>query len=138
METFWFAFDKWWNGGWFQLVKKLCIDRRRWWHNVSFAFIITSTKLYLLVVRLPVNDNIKFLEHLKQGFKKTISWNKCRSEIATQTKNNLDYLIDPTFRKISRLFAISFKNIDNKCYMQLVEMKISVHWLKLNHFIISQ
>ena len=44
-------------------------------------------------------DNIKFLENIKQGFKRTIYWNKYRSEITTQTKNNnLDYLTDPTFK----------------------------------------
>ena len=41
------------------------------------------------------NDNIKFLENIKLGFKTTISWNKYRSEITKQPKNNnLDYLID--------------------------------------------
>ena len=36
------------------------------------------------------------------------------SEIKTQPKNyNLDYLIDPTFRNINTLFAISFKNVNN-------------------------
>ena len=65
-----------------------------------------------------------------QGFKSTISWNKYRSEITTQpTSNNLDYLTDPTFRNINRLFVFSFKSGDNdttrgfldKCYMPLVE-----------------
>ena len=33
-------------------------------------FFITSTKLYVVVVTLSINDNIKFLENMKQGFKK--------------------------------------------------------------------
>ena len=38
-------------------------------------------------------------------------WNKYRSEITTQCKsNNLDHLIDPTFRHSNRLFVLSFKN----------------------------
>ena len=50
----------------------------------------------------------------------------------TQPKNNnLDYMIDPTFRNINRLFVFSFKNGDNdltknsfdKDYMPLVEVK---------------
>ena len=54
--------------------------------------VITSTKLYVLVVTLSINDNIKHLENIKQGlFKRTISLNKYRSEI-TQPKNN-NYLI---------------------------------------------
>ena len=61
-------------------------------------FQMNNAKLYAPVVTLSINYNIKFVENIKQGFK-TISWNKNRSEI-TQTKNNLDYLIDPIFRNI--------------------------------------
>ena len=67
--------------------------------------MITSTKLYVPVVTVSINDNIKFLENLKQGF------SKYRFEITTQAENNnLDYLIDPTFRNINRLLVLSFKN----------------------------
>ena len=63
---------------------------------------------------MSINDNIKFLENIKQGFKRTISWNKYKSEITTQPKNNsLDYLIDPTFRNINRLPVFLLKNGDN-------------------------
>ena len=59
---------------------------------------------------MSIKDNTKFLENIKQGFKRTISWSKYRSEITTQPKNNdLDYLIGPTFRNTSRLFVLSFK-----------------------------
>ena len=94
--------------------------------------MITSSKLYVPVVTLSINDNINFLENIKQGFKRTISWNKYRSEITTQPKNNdLDYLIDPTFRNIDRVYVLSFKNGNNdptrdsfvKYYMPLVEIK---------------
>ena len=87
-----------------------------------------TLNIYVPVVSLPTNDNISFLENIKQGFRK-ISWNKYRSEITTQTKNNnLDYLIDLTFRNINRLFILSFKNGSNdptrnsfdKCYMPSV------------------
>ena len=44
-------------------------------------FMITSTKLYVSVVTLSINDNIKFLENIKQELKRTFSWNKYRSEI---------------------------------------------------------
>ena len=76
--------------------------------------MITSTKLYVPVITLSIKDNIKFWENIKQGFKRTISWNKYRSEITTQPKNNIwDYLTDPTFRNIKRLFLLSFKNCSN-------------------------
>ena len=38
---------------------------------------------------LSINDNIKFLENKEQGFERTIYWNKYRSEITTQPKNNM-------------------------------------------------
>ena len=89
-------------------------------------------KSYVPVVTLSINDNINFLENIKQGFKRTISWNTYRCEIRTQTKNNnLDYLIDLTIRSINRLFVLSFKNGNDdptrnsfdKYYMSLVEIK---------------
>ena len=81
---------------------------------------------------MSINDNIKFLENLNQGFKRTVYLNKYRPEISTQPdNNNLDYIINPTFKHISRLFVQLFKIGDNeltrgsfdKYYMSLVEIK---------------
>ena len=104
-------------------------------HNNNIAdidFKITGTKRYVPIVILFINDNIKFLENLNQGFKRTVYLNKYRPEISTQPdNNNLDYIIDPTFKHISRLFVQLFKIGDNeltrgsfdKYYMSLVEIK---------------
>ena len=71
--------------------------------TTSQTFQINSTKPYVPVVSLSISYSIKFLENLKQLFKRTISWNKCTSEITTQPKNNnLDCMIDPIFRNINR------------------------------------
>ena len=109
-----------------------CVLIEQYDHMISLSCTITSTKPYVSVVTLSVNDNIKFLENIKQGFKRTISWNKYRSEITTQPNNsNLDYLIDPTLWNINRLFLISFKFGKNdptrnslvKYYIPLAEIK---------------
>ena len=72
--------------------------------------MITSTKLYVQVATFSNNGSTNFLETIKQGFKRTIPWNKFRSEITTQTKStNLHYLADPTFRNLNRLIVLSFK-----------------------------
>ena len=42
-------------------------------------FEITGTKLYVPVVILSKENDIKLLEQLKLGFKRTIKWNKYRS-----------------------------------------------------------
>ena len=93
---------------------------------------INSTKLYVSVVALSINDNIKFLGYLKQEFKRTVSRNKYRSEITVQPKSNdLDYMIHPTYRNIKRLVVLSFKNSVNdpirssfdEYFTSLVEIK---------------
>ena len=67
------------------------------------TFKITDTKLYVPVVTLSTEDDNRLLDQLKTGFKRTIKWNKYRSEMITQAKtDNLNYLIDPTFNKFNR------------------------------------
>ena len=79
------------------------------------TFKITDTKLYLPVVTLSTEDDNKLSEQLKTGFKRTIKWNKYRSEMSNQTKtNNLNCLIDPAFSKVNRLFVLSFENGDDR------------------------
>ena len=69
--------------------------------NSNATFKLNSTKIYVPVATLFINDSIKFLENIKQGFKRTLSWNKYRSEITAQPKkSNLDYMIDPTIMNI--------------------------------------
>ena len=69
------------------------------------------------------------MEQLKSGFKRTIKWNKCRSEMTNQTKtDHLNHLIDPTFIKINKLFFLSFENEEDrisfsKYYVPKVEIK---------------
>ena len=51
----------------------------------------------------------KPLEQLKLEFKRTVKWNKYRSQMTIQPQyNNLNYLIDLTFTKVNRLFVLSF------------------------------
>ena len=72
-------------------------------------FQITDTKLYVLLVTLSKENEIKPLEQLKSGFKRTIKWKKYRSQMTVQPKNNnLNYLIDPTFTNVNRLFVLPF------------------------------
>ena len=64
----------------------------------GLEFQITDTELYVPLVTLSNENDTKPLEQLKSGFKRTIKWNKYRSQITVQPQNNnLNYLIDPTF-----------------------------------------
>ena len=95
----------------------------------SAAFKIKECKLYVPVVTLSADNDNKLLEQLKTGFKRTIKWNKYRSKMSNQTKNNnLNHLIDPTFTNVNRLFVLTFENEDDrtsfsKYYVPKVEMK---------------
>ena len=66
-------------------------------NRTNATFKITNTKLYVSAVTLSTEDDNKFLEELKTGFRRPFKWNKYRSEKSNQAKtNNLNYLIDPT------------------------------------------
>ena len=72
-------------------------------------FQITDKKLYVPVVTLSKENDVRLLEQLKSGFKRTIKLNKYRLQINIQPKNNsFNYLIDPTFTNVDRLFVWSF------------------------------
>ena len=77
----------------------------------SAVFKIKDIKLYVPVVTLSAENDNELIEQLKAEFKRTIKWNKYRSQMSNQTKNNnLHYLIDPTFTNVNRLFVLTFEN----------------------------
>ena len=72
------------------------------------TFSITDAKLYVPVVTLSTQDNAKLFEQLKSGFKRTINWNKYQTKVSTERINRyLDFLIDPSFQGVNRLFVLS-------------------------------
>ena len=78
----------------------------------GLEFEIKDTKLYVSVVTLSKENDIKPLEQLKSGFKRTIKWSKYRSQMTIQPQNkNLNYLVDPTFFNVNRLFVFPFERI---------------------------
>ena len=82
-------------------------------------FEITDCKLHVPVVTLSAENDNKLLEQLKSGFRRSIKWNKYMSQMSNQNKNNnLNYLIDPTFSNVNRLFVLSSENEDDRtsCY----------------------
>ena len=77
-------------------------------------FEITDTKLYVPIVTLSKENDTKLIEQLKSGFKRTIKWNKYRSQMIVQPQNNnFNYLIDPTFTNVNTLFVLSFSRNNN-------------------------
>ena len=67
---------------------------------------ITKCELYVPVVTLSKDDEVKLLTDLKSGFKREITWNKYRSQMTMEAaNNNLNILVDPTFTNVNRLFV---------------------------------
>ena len=69
-----------------------------------------DTKIYAPVVMLSTQNTIKLLKQLECSFKKAIYWNKHHSKKTNEAKNRyLDFLIDPSFQRVNRLFVLSFE-----------------------------
>ena len=52
-------------------------------------FEIADIKLYVPLVTLSKENDKKLLEQLKSGFKRTLKWNKYRSQMTVQSNSNL-------------------------------------------------
>ena len=92
------------------------------------TFAIIDCKLYVPVVTLSKDDEIKLLTSLKSGFKREIIWNKYRSQMTTEeVNNNLNILIDPTFTNVNRLFVLAYQTADDReSYSQFYLPKVMV------------
>ena len=90
---------------------------------------ITDTKLYVPVVTLSTQENTKFLQQLKSGFKRVINWNKYLSKPELLAQNpNLNHLVEPSFQGVNRLFVLAFENDNHRIstkryYLPIVEIK---------------
>ena len=93
------------------------------------TFAITDTKLYVPVVTLSTQENTKFLQQLKSGFKRVINWNKYLSKPELLAQNpNLNHLVEPSFQGVSRLFVLAFEDdaqriAHNSYYLPTLEIK---------------
>ena len=97
--------------------------------NQNATFAITDTKLYFPVVTLSTQENTKFLQQLKSGFKRVINWNKYLSKPELLARNpSLNHLVEPSFQGVNRLFVLAFENdnhrtSDERYYLPTVEIK---------------
>ena len=97
--------------------------------NQNATFAITDTKLYVPVVTLSTQENTKFLQQLKSGFKRVINWNKYLSKPELLAQNpNLNHLVEPSFQGVNRLFVLAFENdndrtSDDRYYLPTVKIK---------------
>ena len=97
--------------------------------NQNATFAITDTKISVPVVNLSTQENTKFFQQLKSGFKRVINWNKYLSKPELLAQNpNLNHLVEPSFQGVNRLFVLAFENDDDRTscdeyYLPRVEIK---------------
>ena len=77
----------------------------------DLKFNITECKLYVPVVTLHEKYENKLFENLKTGIDINYEWTRYRTQVINQTAtNNLNFLVDPTFNNVNRLFVLAFPN----------------------------
>ena len=110
------------------MVRKLCYNFTDVANQVP-TFTITESNLYIPIVTLSSQGNSKLLSQLKNGFKKTITWNKylAKPELLAQNANS-NHLIEPNFQGVNRLFVLALENdaqrtSNKRYYIPNVEIK---------------
>ena len=95
----------------------------------DLKFNITDCKLYVPVVTLRTQHQNQLYKDLKTGIPIDFKWNEYRSQMINQrATNKLNFLIDPTFNNVNRLFILTFpyeedRRSFSKCYTPTVEIK---------------
>ena len=90
---------------------------------------VTDCKLYVPEVTLQTEYQNQLYKDLKTGISIDFTWIKYRPQMINQiATNNLNFLIDPTFNNVNRLFVLAFPNEEDrrsfsKYYTPTVEIK---------------
>ena len=82
--------------------------------GTAATFAITDTKLYVPVVTLKTEDNVKLSKLLNEGFKRSVYWNKYKSILQEYAVN--EYIrerLDASLPEINKLFVLAYAHGDN-------------------------
>ena len=95
--------------------------------DLKFSF--TDCKMYIPVLTLQTEYQNQLYKDLKTRISIDFTWSKYRLQMINQTAtNNLNFLIDPTFNNVNRLFVLAFPDEEDrrsfsKYYTPTVEIK---------------
>ena len=119
------------------------------------TFKISGAKLYVPVVTLSAEDNVKLVKQLNKGFKRPAYWNKYKvidnkvADIAAaNAKKHIRELIDSSYQGVKRLFVFAYDNTAGydqvsddsfkKHFFQELKLKITTSKLMEEIFMISK
>ena len=80
--------------------------------GTAATFTITDTKLYVPVVTLKTEDNVKLSKLLNEGFERLVYWNKNKI-IPNKTyheNDNIRDLLDSSYQAVKRLFVLAYRD----------------------------
>ena len=120
--------------------------------NASNAtFKITGAKLYVPIVTLSAEDNVKLVKQLNEGFKRPVYWNKYKVidnkvvEIAAaNAEKHIRELLDSNYQGVKRFFVLAYDNtagddqVSKNISYQDLKLKITTSKLMDEIFMISQ
>ena len=81
--------------------------------GTATTFVITDTKLYVPIVSLKTEDNVKLSKLLNEGFKRSIYWNKYKMIFKDYNNEYIRERLDTSFQGASRLFVLAYACGDN-------------------------
>ena len=81
--------------------------------GTAATFAINDAKLYVPVVTLKTEDNVKLSKLLNEGFKRLVYWNKYKIILKGYDNEYIRERLDASFQGINRLFVLAYAHGDN-------------------------
>ena len=81
--------------------------------GTAATFAITDSKLYVPVVTLKTEDNVKLSKLLNEGFKRLVYWNKHKIILRDYDNEFIRQRLDASFQGFSKLFVLAYARGDN-------------------------
>ena len=93
----------------------------KWYENcilsssgTAATFTITDTKLYVPVVTLKTEDNVKLSKLLSERFKRSAYWNKYQAILKDHAENkNIRERLDASFQGVNQLIVFAYAHDNN-------------------------
>ena len=81
--------------------------------GTAATFTITDTKLYVPVVTLKTEDNVKLSKLLNEGFKRLVYWNKYKIILRDYDNEYIRERLDASIQGVNKLFVLACACGDN-------------------------
>ena len=79
----------------------------------SATLEVTDVRLYVPVVTLSAEDNVKLVKQLNEGFKRPVYWNKYKvidNKVVENAEKHIRELLDSSYQGVKRLFVLVYDN----------------------------